>query len=107
MEEVQGDFFTELPEGFLAQALALTSPRDACRLSSTNSVFRSAADWDSVWESFLPPEYLPELVVADGGGGAHSKKKLYLHLCDHPLIIDQGNKVHFSFSIPLLCQPFE
>lgn len=96
MEEGEGDFFKALPEGFLAEALALTSPRDACRLSSTNSVFRSAADWDSVWESFLPPEYLPEVVVADGGAHSISKKKLYLHLCDHPLIIDQGNK---SFSL--------
>ncbi|KVI07865.1 putative F-box protein PP2-B12 [Cynara cardunculus var. scolymus] len=96
MEEGEGDFFDGLPEGFLAEALALTSPRDACRLSSTNSVFRSAADWDSLWQSFLPPEYLPEVVVADGDGGHHSKKSLYLRICDHPLIIDQGNK---SFSL--------
>ncbi|KAL4578861.1 hypothetical protein LXL04_014992 [Taraxacum kok-saghyz] len=83
------NFFEALPEGFVAEALALTSPRDACRLSSVNSVFHSAAQWDSVWESFTPPEYLPE--TADGGEVA-SKKEMYLRLCDHPVIIDAGNK---------------
>ncbi|CAI9270719.1 unnamed protein product [Lactuca saligna] len=83
------DFFQSLPEGFVAAALALTSPRDVSRLSSINSVFRSAAQWDSVWENFTPPEYLKE--TADGGA-VLSKKEVYLRLCDHPVIIDEGNK---------------
>ncbi|KAI3724215.1 hypothetical protein L2E82_35985 [Cichorium intybus] len=83
------DFFEALPEGFVAEALALTSPRDACRLSSVNSVFRSAAQYDSVWENFTPPEYLAE--TADGGG-VGSKKEVFLRLCDHPVLIDEGNK---------------
>ncbi|PWA56925.1 F-box domain, cyclin-like protein [Artemisia annua] len=89
MEEVQNDFFSELPEGFVAEALALTSPRDACRLSSINSFFRSAANWDKVWESFTPPECLGEAVV---DAGCNSKKDKFLHLCDHTVIIDDGNK---------------
>ncbi|XP_076936745.1 putative F-box protein PP2-B12 [Bidens hawaiensis] len=81
------DFFSDLPEGFVAEALALTTPRDASRLSSVNSFFRSAAEWDSVWGSFVPPE---RLAKADGGPG--SLKEMYLRLCDHPIIIEDGNK---------------
>ena len=86
------DFFESLPEGFIAEALALTSPRDVSRLSTVNSVFRSAAQWDSVWESFTPPEYMTE--TADGGA-VGSKKEVYLRLCDHPIIIEEGSKVYF------------
>ncbi|KAI3796881.1 hypothetical protein L1987_39568 [Smallanthus sonchifolius] len=82
------DFFSSLPEGFVSEALALTSPRDASRLSSVNSSFRSAAEWNMVWESFLPPECLAEEVDR----GLDSMKKVYLRLCDHPIIIEDGNK---------------
>ena len=96
MEHLQNDFFSELPEGFVAEALALTSPRDACRLSSINSFFRSAANWDNVWESFTPPECLGEALV---DGGCNSKKDTFLRLCDHPVIIDDGNKVRLSIVV--------
>ncbi|XP_076935786.1 putative F-box protein PP2-B12 [Bidens hawaiensis] len=86
------DFIESIPEGFVAKALSLTSPKDASRLSLVCSVFRSAADWDAVWESFLPEDY--RKIVEDGG--YCSKKQLYLRLCDHPVIIDGGNK---SFSL--------
>ncbi|MFS7962019.1 putative phloem protein [Helianthus anomalus] len=92
------DFFGSIPEGFVAKALSLTTPRDACRLSLVCSVFRSAAEWDAVWESFLPPDY-HKIVTQDENAGCPSfgsKKDLYLRLCDHPLIIDGGNK---SFSL--------
>ncbi|KAL4578865.1 hypothetical protein LXL04_014996 [Taraxacum kok-saghyz] len=94
-----GNFFESLPEGFVANALALTSPMDVCRLSLVCSVFRSAAEWDAVWEKFLPPEYQKISTEAEGGGGSASsgsKKEMYLRLCDHPVIIDDGNK---SFSL--------
>ncbi|CAH1435677.1 unnamed protein product [Lactuca virosa] len=82
------DFFKFLPEGFVAEALALTSARDVSRLSSVNSVFRFAIQWDSVWESFT------QLEMADGGSVA-SKNEIYMRLCDHPVVIDEGNKVNF------------
>uniref|UniRef100_A0A251T4P0 Putative F-box domain, Phloem protein 2-like protein n=1 Tax=Helianthus annuus TaxID=4232 RepID=A0A251T4P0_HELAN len=85
MEQEMKDFLSSLPEGFVAEALALTSPRDASRLSSVNSFFRSAAQWDSVWATFVPPECLPEAI--DG-----SMREVFLRLCDHPIIIEQGNK---------------
>ncbi|KVI07861.1 F-box domain, cyclin-like protein [Cynara cardunculus var. scolymus] len=99
---VQGNFFGSLPEGFVANALSLTSPRDVCRLSLVCSVFRSAAEWDAVWEKFLPPNYQNILAEAgEGGDGglvrSGSKKALYLRLCDHPVIIDGGNKTSRSF----------
>ncbi|KAK9063080.1 hypothetical protein SSX86_016950 [Deinandra increscens subsp. villosa] len=93
---VPDDFFGSIPEGFVAQALSLTSPRDACRLSLVCSVFRSAADWDAVWESFLPRDYQKMVVTEAAAAGCCSKKQLYLRLCDHPVIIDGGNK---SFSL--------
>ncbi|XP_071691220.1 putative F-box protein PP2-B12 [Rutidosis leptorrhynchoides] len=93
------DFFGSLPEGFVAKALSLTSPKDACRLSLVCSVFRSAAEWDAVWESFLPVDYRKFVLAAADGGSSLSystKKQLYLRLCDQPIIIDGGNK---SFSL--------
>ncbi|XP_071716952.1 putative F-box protein PP2-B12 [Rutidosis leptorrhynchoides] len=93
------DFFGYLPEGFIAKALSLTSPRDACRLSLVCSLFRSAAEWDVVWESFLPEDYRNIVLAAADGGCSSSystKKQLYLCLCDRPIIIDGGNK---SFSL--------
>ncbi|XP_071702344.1 putative F-box protein PP2-B12 [Rutidosis leptorrhynchoides] len=96
-DESVGNFFDSLPEGFVSNALALTSPRDVCRLSLVCSIFRSAAEWDVVWEKFLPLDYQKIMAATvDGGGGGSvqfgSKKELYLSLCDHPVIIDGGNK---------------
>ncbi|KAI3732319.1 hypothetical protein L1987_63523 [Smallanthus sonchifolius] len=90
----ENGLFELIPEGFVAKALSLTSPRDASRLSLVCSVFRSAAEWDAVWESFLPAEIVTKAV--EDGLSFSSKKQLFLRLCDHPLIIDGGNK---SFSL--------
>ncbi|KAK9062821.1 hypothetical protein SSX86_020011 [Deinandra increscens subsp. villosa] len=93
--EIDGNLFESLPEGFIANALARTSPRDVCTLSLVSSVFQSAAEWDAVWEKFLPPDYHKILAAADDGGSSSrfgSKKEMYLRLCDHPVIIDGGNK---------------
>ncbi|KAM3290015.1 F-box protein PP2-B10 [Capsicum chacoense] len=89
----------ELPEGCIANALSLTSPKDACRLSLVASTFRSAAESDAVWERFLPPDYYDIISSSIGGPDTlpfRSKKDLYLHLCDHPILIDAGTK---SFSL--------
>ncbi|CAK9165159.1 unnamed protein product [Ilex paraguariensis] len=87
------DFFV-LPEGCIANALSLMSPRDVCRLSLVASIFRSAAESDAVWERFLPSDY--EVIVARSVDRSaltfESKKELYLHLCDHPVIIEGGTK---------------
>lgn len=93
-----GDVYN-LPEGCIANILSLTSPRDACRLSVVATIFRSAAESDAVWDSFLPPDYCD--IISRSSGGLDSivfvsKKQLFLHLCDHPFLIDGGTK---SFSL--------
>ncbi|VFQ78859.1 unnamed protein product [Cuscuta campestris] len=87
-----------LPEGCIADALSLTSPRDACRLSLIASAFRSAAMSDAVWERFLPPDYRD--IISRSADAADllasaSKKDLYFRLCDFPVLID-GDTMSFS-----------
>ncbi|KAG6427290.1 hypothetical protein SASPL_111532 [Salvia splendens] len=86
-----------LPEDCIATALSLTSPKDVCRLSAVASTFRSASQSDAVWGRFLPSDYLHIISRALDGCDSllskfHSKKDLYLHLCDHPLLIDDARK---------------
>ncbi|KAK9292576.1 hypothetical protein L1049_020550 [Liquidambar formosana] len=91
------DFYI-LPEGCIANMLRLTSPPDASRLSLVSSIFRSAAESDDVWERFLPADYQTVIARSDGFSPAAfaSKKKLYFHHCNTPLLIDGGMK---SFSL--------
>ncbi|KAL8540814.1 hypothetical protein ACS0TY_002145 [Phlomoides rotata] len=100
--ESWGDIYA-LPEDCIATALSLTSPKDACRLSLVASTFRSASQSDAVWSRFLPSDYRSIISRADDGDSLlskfHSKKDLYLHLCDHPILIDEGHK---SFSLEKL-----
>ena len=90
-ESVQEELFNVLPEGCIANLLSLTTPRDACRSSLVSSSFRSASESDVVWERFLPieTEYMEAIVSLSFS----SKKQLFLHLCDHPLLIDDGKLV--------------
>ncbi|CAA0815575.1 Putative F-box protein PP2-B12 [Striga hermonthica] len=91
-----------LPEDCIANALSLTSPKDACRLSAVASTFRSASQSDVVWGRFLPSDYRDLISGAVDGPDAllskfRSKKDLYLHLCDHPILIDGGRKGDLIF----------
>ncbi|KAG2581561.1 F-box protein PP2-B10-like [Panicum virgatum] len=76
----------DLPEACLAQAIALTSPRDACRCAAVSPAFRAAADSDHVWRAFLPPQLdraKPAPVpVLQPAPASRSKKEAYLGLCD-------------------------
>ena len=85
------ELFNVLPEGCIANVLSLTTPRDACRSSLVSSSFRSASESDVVWERFLPIE--TENMEAIVSLSFSSKKQLFLHLCDHPLLIDDGKLV--------------
>ncbi|PRQ41762.1 putative phloem protein [Rosa chinensis] len=87
----------QLPEGCIANIVSLTTPEDACRLSLVCKIFKSAAESDSVWDRFLPPE-TPKILSESGESGllaAKSKKELYLALCDKPVLINDG-KLSFS-----------
>ncbi|KAJ4967653.1 hypothetical protein NE237_014354 [Protea cynaroides] len=85
---------TVLPEDCISKIISFTSPRDACKASVVSTVFRSAADFDLVWERFLPTDYRQILSssVSPFPFVFSSKKKLYLHLCDNPVLIDNGTK---------------
>lgn len=88
-----------LPEGCIANVLAFTGPRDACRLSIVSSLFKSAGESDAVWERFLPRDYQSIIFTSDSYvllSSLSSKKELYLRLCEKPIIIDDGKK---SFSL--------
>ncbi|GKV46128.1 hypothetical protein SLEP1_g53135 [Rubroshorea leprosula] len=102
--------FRALPTGCLADIISLTSPLDACRLSLVSPFFYSFASSDDVWAKFLPADY-QNLVPASRF--VSPLKGLYLSLCDHPVLIDDGKKVNlyirsptslliFSFLPPLL-----
>ncbi|XP_042517514.1 F-box protein PP2-B11-like [Macadamia integrifolia] len=84
-----------LPEDCISNILSLTTPRDVCRSSTVSPVFRSAANSDSVWEKFLPSDIhqiLSSSSVSPSLPTFSSKKQLFLHLCDNPLLIDGGTK---------------
>lgn len=90
-----------LPEGCIANAISFTTPRDACRLSSVSTIFKSAAESDAVWERFLPPDYptlLSDMASSSSSSSLRfsSKKELYLSLCHNPILIDDRKK---SFSL--------
>ncbi|XP_059628702.1 putative F-box protein PP2-B12 [Cornus florida] len=87
-----------LPENCIANVLSLTSPAETCRLSLVSSTFRSAAESDTVWERFIPSDYQDIIAVEESSSlpDFKTKKELFLHLSDHPYIIDDGTK---SFSL--------
>ncbi|XP_021619846.1 F-box protein At2g02240 [Manihot esculenta] len=94
-----GGDLSVLPEGCVANVLSFTGPLDVGRLSIVSSTFKSAAESDAVWEQFLPPEY--HSIISESSDSSllacsSSKKELYLHLCDNPVLIEDGKK---SFSL--------
>ncbi|XP_047317028.1 F-box protein PP2-B11-like [Impatiens glandulifera] len=92
------DLLNKLPENCIAKVISLTSPEDACRISVMGSIFRSAADSDSVWEAFMPSGYRDIIARAAAAPPTSfsSTRDLFFHLADKPLIIDNGTK---SFSL--------
>ncbi|CAN1784220.1 F-box protein PP2-B15 [Linum perenne] len=80
-----------LPEDCLSAILCFTSPLDASVSSAVSSFFHSAANSDSVWETFLPSDY--PLIVSDSIPPLKftSKKELFHRLCDS-VLIDNGLK---------------
>jgi len=71
----------DLPEAVLVHAIALTSPRDACRCAAVSRAFRAAADSDHVWGRFIPEDQrrAPAAAAASRAG---TKKDAYLGLCE-------------------------
>ncbi|XP_024175345.1 uncharacterized protein LOC112180986 isoform X2 [Rosa chinensis] len=92
----------EFPYQCIENIISLTTPADACRLSSISWRFRGAAESDGTWENFLPPDIHRILSQSTSSsatsvdpGISKSKKEFYLDLCDNPVLIDNG-KMSFS-----------
>ncbi|KAJ6856304.1 hypothetical protein NC651_038030 [Populus alba x Populus x berolinensis] len=97
---VGGVTLNDLPERCVANVLSLTTHQDGCRLSAVSPIFKSAAESDVVWQSFLPND-LESILSADLDGSlllssASSKKEVYFSLCDNPTIVDHGRKSIFA-----------
>lgn len=95
---VNGSFCFDLPEDCIVNPLSLTTPGDACCLSMVATSFRDAAKSDAVWERLLPHDYkqiISRLVDKSSSPlrMIHSKKDLFMYLCDHKTLIDGGLKV--------------
>lgn len=78
----------DLPLDCIAKIIASTTPKDACRISSTAKIFRSIADSDAVWLHFLPSHSL-------SSAEDDSTKQTYLRLSSAGTLIDGGTK-HLS-----------
>ncbi|TVU43348.1 hypothetical protein EJB05_09809, partial [Eragrostis curvula] len=82
----------DLPEACLAYAIALTSPRDACRFAAVSPSFRAAADSDHVWHRFIPEDHravlLKSLPATNRPAAETRKKDAYLGLCDGGVPVD-------------------
>ncbi|TVU43333.1 hypothetical protein EJB05_09793 [Eragrostis curvula] len=77
----------DLPEACLAYAIALTSPRDACRFATVSPTFRAAADSDHVWHRFIPEDHRA-IVLQPSPAKTARKKDAYLGLCDGGVPVD-------------------
>ncbi|XP_020971374.1 F-box protein PP2-B1 isoform X3 [Arachis ipaensis] len=84
----------ELPEGCIANIIARTTPKDACRLCAVSKLFKSAADSDYVWGRFLPSDVVSLVSHSHSHSSlislSTSNKSLYLALSDRPTVIDKG-----------------
>ncbi|KAI7733349.1 hypothetical protein M8C21_004476 [Ambrosia artemisiifolia] len=81
---------TDIPEGCVMDILSITSPRDTCRAASISKGFKSAADSNSVWERFLPPDYSELIARAVSPVDFESKKQLYHRLSESYIVLDRG-----------------
>ncbi|XP_040997797.1 LOW QUALITY PROTEIN: F-box protein PP2-B10-like [Juglans microcarpa x Juglans regia] len=93
------DIARTLPEECIANIISGTSPGDACRLSLVSRAFESAATSNLVWERFLPPDY-QEIISSSSSSSSSlnllTKKNLYFHLCDNPILIGNSNNMSFQ-----------
>ncbi|KAM0934659.1 putative phloem protein [Dioscorea sansibarensis] len=84
----------DLPEGCVAEVLALLDVQEICRLGKLSRVFRAAAAADLVWEKKLPGNYgyLIERVLGERDlRGGLSKREIYARL-SRPNRFDGGAK---------------
>ncbi|XP_062192442.1 uncharacterized protein LOC133895929 [Phragmites australis] len=66
----------DLPEVCLVHAIALTSPRDACRCAAVSLAFHAAAESDHVWCNFLPKLDRQDTIILQTPGQEHQEGRL-------------------------------
>lgn len=93
-KEKEMDMSQVLPEECLAHIISFTSPRDACGSALVSRNFRSAADSDAVWKGFLPSDHVEIISSSPASSSSQltalSKKELYFHLCNNPILVNNG-----------------
>ncbi|KAK3019189.1 hypothetical protein RJ639_002961 [Escallonia herrerae] len=63
---------------------------DACWAEVIAWQFKSATDFDVVWEGFLPSDH-PDIIARSVSPVVYAtKKQLYFGICDSPILIDGG-----------------
>ncbi|XP_022760856.1 F-box protein PP2-B10-like [Durio zibethinus] len=86
------DITKVLLDDCMSLIISFMSPQDACRMALVSQAFRSVADSDAVWETFLPVDY--EEVISKSSSPSllslAKKKDLYFSLCYHSILIDNG-----------------
>ncbi|XWS13459.1 hypothetical protein CRYUN_Cryun36dG0038900 [Craigia yunnanensis] len=92
---MKSDITNILPEECISYILSFTSPTDVCRSKLVSPVFRSAADSDTIWGKFLPSDCYDIISNSSSSSSnqliaSMSKTQLYFHLCNNPVIIDNG-----------------
>ena len=89
-----GGLIDMLPGDCVSKILSFTSPTDAFRSSMVSSMFHSAAEFDVVWEMFLPTDY-KDVVSRLITPLTFTAKEFFVCLCN-PVLIDVGRKVGFK-----------
>ncbi|OMO88398.1 hypothetical protein COLO4_20275 [Corchorus olitorius] len=82
------DMTKVLPDECMSLIVSLTSPRDASRMALVSHAFKSVADSDFVWETFLPFDYKQILSKSTPSFLSLPKKELYFSLCHRSFLIE-------------------
>ena len=99
VERIQSEKrLVDLPLDCIAKVIGSTTPKDACRISSTAKMFHYIADSDAVWAHFLPSDYHQLLSRSSSCefSGDLSKKHTYLRLSGADGLLIDGGTIHFS-----------
>ena len=91
----------DLPEHCIAAILSCLSPREVSRVACVCRSFRAASNFDSVWERILPPKYKDLLALDPEIDPTQfaSKKEVFDHLCNFPLVFEKKTQVSICSSI--------
>ncbi|KAL8525140.1 hypothetical protein ACS0TY_014672 [Phlomoides rotata] len=89
-ENMETSPFAMLPDDCVEKIISFTSPKYACTAAAVSLGFKSAADSDTVWERFLPPDYKEIISGSSSPVIFSTKKELYLLLCNSHLLLDGG-----------------